>query len=113
MTFAPRKAVTWLPSQSASQRSRKRWLSARRRDVMGESILLSLEAGLATLSFNRPEVFNAMDPEMMVQFRAAAEQVERDANVRALVLRGEGKAFLSGGDVARFHQQIRELRERA
>jgi 2-(1,2-epoxy-1,2-dihydrophenyl)acetyl-CoA isomerase len=47
----------------------------------------------------------------MVQFRAAAERVERDAAVRALVLRGEGKAFVSGGDVALFHQRIEELPE--
>jgi 2-(1,2-epoxy-1,2-dihydrophenyl)acetyl-CoA isomerase len=78
---------------------------------MGESILLSVDAGVAALSFNRPQVFNAMDPEMMVQFRAAAERVERDAAVRVLVLRGEGKAFVSGGDVALFHRHIGELPE--
>jgi len=78
---------------------------------MTESILLSVDGGLATLCFNRPHVFNAMDPAMMVQFRAAAERVERDANVRALVLRGEGKAFVSGGDVALFHQHIDQLPE--
>jgi 2-(1,2-epoxy-1,2-dihydrophenyl)acetyl-CoA isomerase len=78
---------------------------------VSQSILLSIDAAVATLSFNRPQVFNAMDPEMMVQFRAAAERVERDAAVRALVLRGEGKAFVSGGDVALFHQRIEELPE--
>jgi 2-(1,2-epoxy-1,2-dihydrophenyl)acetyl-CoA isomerase len=76
---------------------------------MSQSILLSVEAGVAMLTFNRPQVFNAMDPEMMIQFRAAAEQVERDAGVRALVLRGEGQAFVSGGDVALFHRHMEEL----
>jgi 2-(1,2-epoxy-1,2-dihydrophenyl)acetyl-CoA isomerase len=78
---------------------------------MTESILLSVDAGVATLSFNRPQVYNAMDAEMMVQFRAAAERVAGDAGVRALVLRGEGKAFVSGGDVALFHRHIEELPE--
>jgi 2-(1,2-epoxy-1,2-dihydrophenyl)acetyl-CoA isomerase len=78
---------------------------------MSDPILLTSAAGVAMLRFNRPEVFNAMDPEMMVQFRAAAERVERDAAVRALVLRGEGKAFVSGGDVALFHRHIEELPE--
>lgn len=78
---------------------------------MSESILLSVDAGVATLSFNRPHVFNAMDAEMMIQFRTAAERVQRDAGVRALVLRGEGKAFISGGDVALFHQHIEQLPE--
>jgi 2-(1,2-epoxy-1,2-dihydrophenyl)acetyl-CoA isomerase len=76
---------------------------------MSQSILLSVDAGVATLTFNRPEVFNAMDSEMMILFRAAAEQVQKDKAVRALILRGEGKAFISGGDVALFHQHIEEL----
>ncbi len=78
---------------------------------MSELVLLSVEEGVATLSFNRPQVFNAMDADMMIQFRAAAELVQRDAAVRAVVLRGEGKAFLAGGDVALFHQRIKELPE--
>jgi len=78
---------------------------------MTQSILLSVESGVATLTFNRPQVFNAMDPEMMIQFRAAAERIEGDADVRTLVLRGEGKAFVSGGDVALFHRHIDELPE--
>jgi len=78
---------------------------------MSQSILLSVDAGVATLTFNRPHVFNAMDAEMMSQFRAAAERVQRDTGVRALVLRGEGRAFISGGDVALFHQHIEELPE--
>jgi 2-(1,2-epoxy-1,2-dihydrophenyl)acetyl-CoA isomerase len=67
---------------------------------VSELVLLTVDEGVATLSFNRPQVFNAMDAEMMIQFRAAAEQVQRDSTVRAVVLRGEGKAFLAGGDVA-------------
>ena len=76
---------------------------------MSELVLLAVDEGVATLSFNRPQVFNAIDAEMMIQFRAAAEQVQRDSAVRAVVLRGEGKAFLAGGDVGLFHQRIQEL----
>jgi len=76
---------------------------------MSELVRLSVEEGVATLTFNRPQVFNAMDADMMIQFRAAAELVQKDTAVRAVVLRGEGKAFLAGGDVALFHQRIKEL----
>jgi 2-(1,2-epoxy-1,2-dihydrophenyl)acetyl-CoA isomerase len=76
---------------------------------VSELVLLAVDEGVATLSFNRPQVFNAIDAEMMIQFRAAAEQVQRDSAVRAVVLRGEGKAFLAGGDVGLFHQRIQEL----
>jgi 2-(1,2-epoxy-1,2-dihydrophenyl)acetyl-CoA isomerase len=78
---------------------------------VSQSVLLSVEEGVATLSFNRPQVLNAMDADMMLQFRAAAELVQKDPAVRAVVLRGEGKAFLAGGDVALFHQHIKELPE--
>lgn len=78
---------------------------------MSQSVLLSVADGVATLTFNRPQVRNAMDFETMTQFRAAAELVQNDAAVRALVLRGEGQAFLSGGDVALFAQRLAELPE--
>ena len=78
---------------------------------MTQSVLLAVEASVATIAFNRPEVFNAMDGDMMIQFRAAAELVARDPAVRAVVLRGEGKSFLAGGDVGLFHRHIRELPE--
>lgn len=76
---------------------------------MSQSVLLSVNDGVATLTFNRPAVFNAMDADMMLQFRAATELVQKDPAVRAVVLRGEGRAFLAGGDVAVFHQHIHDL----
>jgi 2-(1,2-epoxy-1,2-dihydrophenyl)acetyl-CoA isomerase len=76
---------------------------------MSQALLLTVEERVATLSFNRPQVYNAMDADMMIQFRAAAELVQKDPAIRAVVLRGEGKAFLAGGDVALFHQHVKEL----
>jgi len=73
------------------------------------SVLLTVESGVATLAFNRPQVLNAMDADMMIRFRAVAEEVERDPAVRVIVLRGEGAAFIAGGDVALFHQRLQEL----
>jgi len=78
---------------------------------MTQSVLLEVAGGVATIEFNRPELFNAMDGEMMIQFRAAAELVQKDPGVRAVVLRGRGKAFLAGGDVGLFHRNIHELPE--
>ena len=76
---------------------------------MTQSVLLNVEAGVATIAFNRPELFNAMDGEMMIRFRAAAELAQKDPAIRAIVLRGEGKSFLAGGDVGAFHRHIDEL----
>jgi len=78
---------------------------------MSEVVKLSVANGIATIVLNRPHVMNAMDGEMMRQLRPATEAVEKDPAVRALVLRGEGAAFLAGGDVGVFHQHLAELPE--
>ena len=78
---------------------------------MSEAVKLSVEGGVATIALNRPHVMNAMDDEMMQQLRPIAEAVEKDVSVRAVVLRGEGAAFMAGGDVAVFHQHLAELPE--
>jgi len=78
---------------------------------MSEVVKLSVANGIATIALNRPHVMNAMDGEMMRQLRPATEAVEKDPAVRALVLRGEGAAFMAGGDVAVFHQHLAELPE--
>jgi 2-(1,2-epoxy-1,2-dihydrophenyl)acetyl-CoA isomerase len=78
---------------------------------MSEAVKLSVANGIATIALNRPHVMNAMDGEMMQQLRPIAEAVEKDSSVRAVVLRGEGAAFMAGGDVAVFHQHLAELPE--
>jgi 2-(1,2-epoxy-1,2-dihydrophenyl)acetyl-CoA isomerase len=70
---------------------------------------LVLEAGVATLTFDRPAVLNALDAPMIAAFRAACEAVERNADVRCVVVRGRGPAFLAGGDVAMFAAHLDEL----
>ena len=78
---------------------------------MSEVVKLSVMDGVATIVLNRPHVMNAMDGEMMQQLRPITEAVEKNAAVRAVVLRGEGAAFMAGGDVAVFHQHLAELPE--
>lgn len=73
---------------------------------MSDSVLYEVADGVATITFNRPQVMNALDPEMIRRLRAASEQVERDPAVRAAVIRGAGPAFLAGGDVALFRANL-------
>ena len=78
---------------------------------MNSSLLLEVADGIATLSFNRPRVLNALDARMLSLFRQAAERVEADPAVRVLVIRGEGDAFAAGGDVGTFHRNLSRLPE--
>jgi len=63
------------------------------------SILASLETGLLTITLNRPDKLNAFIPEMHEELRAALDQAE-DAEVRAVLLTGAGRAFCAGQDLS-------------
>jgi 2-(1,2-epoxy-1,2-dihydrophenyl)acetyl-CoA isomerase len=76
-----------------------------------QKILLEVQSAVATITFNRPEVMNALDWDMIVRLREVCEEVERDERARAVVLRGAGPAFLAGGDVAMFHANLAALPE--
>ncbi|MEI6737732.1 MAG: enoyl-CoA hydratase [Pseudomonadota bacterium] len=67
------------------------------------TILLTENNGLATLTFNRPEIYNAMSEELMVAFRDTTASLVNRTDIRVLILKGAGKAFLAGGDVGVFH----------
>ncbi|WP_309649931.1 enoyl-CoA hydratase-related protein [Nocardioides sp.] len=59
-----------------------------------------LEGGALWLTLNRPEVFNALSPQMAVDIaRLAEEAVARD-EVRVVVLTGTGAAFSTGADIS-------------
>lgn len=60
------------------------------------------ERGIVTLTINRPEVLNALDAPTAQALRAAVEPLADCPGVRCVVLRGAGRAFMAGGDVARF-----------
>jgi len=66
----------------------------------GGSVLHWRESAVAHLRFNRPEALNALDVPMTAAFHAACAEIDADPAVRVLVIAGEGRAFLAGGDVA-------------
>src|SRR5437762_1468109 len=64
------------------------------------SVLVSVDAGVETITLNRPEKLNALNPEMQAQLRAALERATDDAHVRALLITGAGRGFCTGQDLA-------------
>jgi enoyl-CoA hydratase/carnithine racemase len=66
---------------------------------MSDAILLTIDAGIATLTLNRPAVRNAIDDAMRAEMIEALEAVAADAAIKALVVTGAGTAFCAGGDV--------------
>lgn len=62
-------------------------------------ILLDISDGVATLTMNRPEKLNAMDPDSLELFIELLDRVRDDPSVRALLLTGAGNAFCAGADL--------------
>ncbi|WP_299683775.1 enoyl-CoA hydratase-related protein [uncultured Dokdonia sp.] len=66
---------------------------------MSQSIQKEIHNGVATLTLNRPEVFNSFNREMALAFQSELDACESDASVRAIVIIGSGKAFCAGQDL--------------
>ncbi|MEW5890856.1 MAG: enoyl-CoA hydratase-related protein [Pseudomonadota bacterium] len=58
------------------------------------------DGAIAHLRFNRPGVLNAIDAATAQAFLAACRTLAADGEVRAVVVSGEGRAFIAGGDLA-------------
>jgi enoyl-CoA hydratase/carnithine racemase len=54
--------------------------------------------GVATLTFDRPEVMNAIRPQMTAEILAVVDEVRHDDDVRCLLITGEGSGFCAGDD---------------
>src|SRR5216110_546991 len=66
---------------------------------MYEQIDVTDDAGIVTITLNRPEKLNALAGYMRRDLAEALEEAGSDPEVRVIVIRGEGRAFCAGGDV--------------
>lgn len=61
---------------------------------------LRVEDAIATVTMNRPERLNAMNPAMREQLIAVFDETDADDRVRAVVVTGAGRGFCAGADVS-------------
>ena len=81
-----------------------------------ETLELSLDGHVATVSLNRPDKANAMNAPMWTELQACFEWLDEEPSVRAVVLAGNGKHFCAGLDLAMFgdlHSQSEDPGRRA
>ena len=71
-----------------------------------DTVKLALDGPVATLSLNRPDAVNALSPQMVEELTRAVDEVEKQAGVKALVIRGEGRAFCAGADLNYMDQAL-------
>jgi 2-(1,2-epoxy-1,2-dihydrophenyl)acetyl-CoA isomerase len=64
------------------------------------SIIVTVEGGIATITFNRPDKLNSFNREMALQLQSALDDCAANAEVRCIYITGAGKGFCAGQDLA-------------
>ncbi len=75
---------------------------------MGGRVRHEKEGAVGWIVFDQPERRNAISVEMWEQLPGAVEALDADPEVRVVVLRGEGGAFVAGADISQFADQRTE-----
>ena len=64
-----------------------------------KTIIYEKKDRIGYITFNRPEVLNSLDPVMISELHEVIGEIEKDDEVRAVILTGTGRAFIAGGDI--------------
>ena len=78
---------------------------------MADETLCAIADGIATITLNRPDRRNALDTAMLEGLHRRFDELERDARVRVVVIRGAGTAFCSGRDLEEMSRRQRDALE--
>jgi methylglutaconyl-CoA hydratase len=63
-------------------------------------LIQNKENSILTLSLNRPEKRNALNDDLINSLKSALREADKDENLRAIIIKGEGKDFCSGADLS-------------
>ena len=72
---------------------------------MSDQLRMSIDAGVARLTLNRPEKRNALSAEMLADLIQRLAEAGRDEDVRVLIVAGEGGSFCAGADLAEVREE--------
>lgn len=64
------------------------------------TLILDLKEPIALITLNRPKSLNALNSELYAELNKALDVIEKNDKIRALVITGEGKAFVAGADIS-------------
>ena len=70
-----------------------------------ETMKFEVTDQIATITLSRPDAANALNTQMGDELHRVATHCASNADIRAVILTGEGKMFCAGGDVVGFHAQ--------
>ena len=67
---------------------------------MYENIKYEVKGDLGFITINRPKAMNALNTDVLAELAEALKEIESDDAVKAVIVTGEGKAFVAGADIA-------------
>ena len=71
---------------------------------MYENIKYESRDNIAYVTVNRPKAMNALNMDVLNELYDVFTAIEADADIRAVILTGEGRAFVAGADIAQMNQ---------
>lgn len=69
-------------------------------------VLYAVDGAVATITMNRPAQLNALNRDLALALRDAVMRAAEDETIRAVRIKGEGRAFMAGGDVGMFAENF-------
>src|SRR4029450_8657382 len=85
-------------------------MTARKGKSKFQWVKLLQKGDLAEIRLNRPESLNAFHVYLAADLGLALKEVSKDKGIRAVILRGEGRAFSAGGDLKMFRELLPRAR---
>lgn len=73
---------------------------------MSDTVKLHIEAGIATVTMNRPDQLNAMGTELLRGLETATARIAESDGVQVIILQGAGQHFAAGGDIKEFETHL-------
>ncbi len=67
---------------------------------MADTVRVERQGDVAVITIDRPEALNALNRDVIDGIGGAIDRIEADAGARAVVITGEGRAFVAGADIA-------------
>jgi len=68
------------------------------------NILVEKKVNIGVIKINRPKYLNALNRDTIIELTKAVEELEKDKNIKVVLITGEGKAFIAGADIKQMNE---------
>lgn len=73
-----------------------------------DNILVSLSDHIATITFNKPKILNALSVEDLVELERIVDELQENRDCKVIIVTGNGRAFVSGADISKLKEASQE-----